>query len=139
MKKSLLLPLVLITLSLTAQKKEKKEKKSIDTIQKLDEVILKTNVIFGNKYVAQNRTGSAYYVSPKELKKFNFTDINRALRTVPGVNIYEEDGFGLRPKIQTCKDEENVKRHFLVYVQTLVYEELPQKEVQKLPLWKMEF
>tara|TARA_R110001632_G_scaffold1883_3_gene8432 strand:- start:14460 stop:16694 length:2235 start_codon:yes stop_codon:yes gene_type:complete len=99
MKKSLLLPLVLITLSLTAQKKEKKEKKSIDTIQKLDEVILKTNVIFGNKYVAQNRTGSAYYVSPKELKKFNFTDINRALRTVPGVNIYEEDGFGLRPNI----------------------------------------
>ena len=99
MKKSLLLPLVLITLSLTAQKKEKKEKKSIDTIQKLDEVILKTNVIFGNKYVAQNRTGSAYYVSPKELKKFSFTDINRALRTVPGVNIYEEDGFGLRPNI----------------------------------------
>ena len=96
MKKLLILTIGLLSLSLSAQKKEKK---SIDTIQKLDEVILNTNVIFGNKYVAQNRTGSAYYISPKELKKFSFTDINRALRTVPGVNIYEEDGFGLRPNI----------------------------------------
>ena len=99
MKKLTLLTLSMLTLGLSAQKNKKKEKKTIDTIQKLDEVILKTNVIFGNKYVAQNRTGSAYYISPKELRKFSFTDVNRALRTVPGVNIYEEDGFGLRPNI----------------------------------------
>ena len=91
--------ITLFTLTLTAQKKEKKEKGQLDSIQKLDEIIISTNQIFGNKYVAKNRTGSAYYLSPKELQKFSFTDINKAIRTIPGVTIYEEDGFGLRPNI----------------------------------------
>ena len=65
----------------------------------LEEVLIKTNVIFGNKYMAKNRTGSAYYISPTELKKLGYTDINRVLKTVPGVTIVEEDGFGLRPNI----------------------------------------
>jgi Fe(3+) dicitrate transport protein len=72
---------------------------SKDTIQELDEVILNTSVMFGNQYVAKNRTGSSYFISPEELRKFNYTDISRVLRSVPGVNFYEEDGFGLRPNI----------------------------------------
>ena len=98
MKKVSALLAILFTLTISAQTEQKKDT-SLNSLQKLDEIILKTNVIFGNKYVAQNRTGSAYYISPKELKKFSFTDVNRALRTVPGVNVYEEDGFGLRPNI----------------------------------------
>jgi Fe(3+) dicitrate transport protein len=70
-----------------------------DSITNLDEVIIKANTIFGNKFVAQNRTGSSYYLSNEELSNFNHIDINRVLEKVPGINIYEEDGFGLRPNI----------------------------------------
>ncbi len=97
MKQSFTLLLMCATLGLFAQKQNKNV--SLDSVQKIDEVIINGNVIFGNKFIAKNRTGSAYYISPKELKKYSFTDVNRALRTVPGVNIYEEDGFGLRPNI----------------------------------------
>ena len=98
MKKGLITLTALFSITLSAQKKEN-QKGFLDSIQKLDEIIISTNVILGNKYVAKHRTGSAYYLSPKELQKFNFSDVNRALRTVPGVTIYEEDGFGLRPNI----------------------------------------
>ena len=70
-----------------------------DSIQKLDEVIIKANTILGNKFVAQNRTGASYFLSAEELGDFGYIDINRALKAVPGVNFYEEDGFGLRPNI----------------------------------------
>ncbi len=99
MKKSILLSITLLSITLTAQKKQEKQNGRLDSIQKLDEIIISTTKILGNKYVAENRTGSAFYLSPKELEKFSFTDINRVLRTVPGVTIYEEDGFGLRPNI----------------------------------------
>ncbi|GAB5400381.1 MAG: TonB-dependent receptor [Aureisphaera sp.] len=70
-----------------------------DSINKLDEVIISAQEIFGSKFASKNRTGSSYYVSSLELEKFNYTDVNRLLKTVPGVSIYEEDGFGLRPNI----------------------------------------
>lgn len=70
-----------------------------DSVQSLKEVVVRSQQMLGSKFEAQNRTGSAYYLSPLELQKLGYTDINRMLRSVPGVNMYEEDGFGLRPNI----------------------------------------
>ena len=99
MKYKLILLLLVFTIQVFAQNPNETNETTLDSIQNLDEVLLKTNVIFGNKYVAKNRTGSAYYISPEELKKLNYIDINRVLQTVPGVTIVEEEGFGLRPNI----------------------------------------
>ena len=99
MKVKLALSLLGLVSILKLEAQENQTKSQLDSIQKLDEVILNANTIFGNKYIARHRTGSAYYISPEELKKFNYTDINRVLRSIPGVTFYEEDGFGLRPNI----------------------------------------
>lgn len=94
-KKITLIP-VLCSLSLWSQQSSQSNDSSLI---RLNEVVLSAKVIMGSKFEARNRTGSAYYISPKEIKRFNYTDVNRTLRNVPGVNVYEEDGFGLRPNI----------------------------------------
>ena len=105
MKKHIYIIPLLIAFTLNAQNDEKSNfdnpKKEFvqDSVTALDEVIIKSNTILGNKFVARNRTGAAYYLSTDDLAKFNYTDINRALNKISGINFYEEDGFGLRPNI----------------------------------------
>jgi Fe(3+) dicitrate transport protein len=43
--------------------------------------------------------GSATLIDDVALEKFEYTDIHRVLNAVPGVNLQEEDGYGLRPNI----------------------------------------
>ena len=70
-----------------------------DSVYQLQEIVVSSQQKLGSKFKARNRTGSAYYISPEEIRRLGYTDINRMLKAVPGVNMYEEDGFGLRPNI----------------------------------------
>lgn len=47
----------------------------------------------------RTESGSATLLSEVELEKYEYDDIHRILAKVPGVNIREEDGYGLRPNI----------------------------------------
>lgn len=70
-----------------------------ENITDLPDIVVHHVTMTGGEKGIKELPGSAYYLSPKELQKFNYTDINKVLRSVPGVNLQEEDGFGLRPNI----------------------------------------
>ena len=98
MKNIIIFGSLLITSILFAQEKELTKTQN-DSIESLNEVIITTDAIIGSKFKAKNKAGSTYFISPKELKTFNYDDVSRILRTVPGISIQEEEGFGLRPNI----------------------------------------
>ncbi len=66
----------------------------VESLSALNEV-----TITGGNTGIKNIPGSVAYISPKDIQKYNYTDINRVLQSIPGVNIQEEDGFGLFPSI----------------------------------------
>ncbi len=89
-----------ITIGQTTENNQKKQQDSLTEISKeLPEITVKHTTLIGNEQGLNSMPGSAYYLSTKELQKFNYSDINRVLKSIPGVNIQEEDGFGLRPNI----------------------------------------
>ncbi len=92
-KFSLLLGIILTTSGIA------QNRQSPDSINTLKEIRLNTGSLFNSKYQAKNRAGSSYYLSSEDLQRFQTTDVNRALLSIPGVNVTEEDGFGLRPNI----------------------------------------
>lgn len=61
--------------------------------------ILDTLLVTGSPESAAKVGGSASFISNEEIEKFSYTDVNRTLRMVPGVQLQEEDGYGLRPNI----------------------------------------
>ena len=65
-----------------------------DTIknQELDPV-----VIVGDR--AKYISGSGQYINILKIEKLNQPNVNNVLRIVPGVNVRDEEGFGLRPNI----------------------------------------
>ncbi len=66
----------------------------VDQNRRLDQI-----VVLGSAQDVTTFAGSAAYLEADLLDVHADTDVHRILRVVPGVNIQEEDGFGLRPNI----------------------------------------
>jgi Fe(3+) dicitrate transport protein len=63
------------------------------------EVLMQEVSIIGSKFNIKNIAGSAAYLDVQEIREHNVADVNRLLRRVPGVNVRQEDGYGLFPNI----------------------------------------
>lgn len=58
-----------------------------------------TIVVIGLSGSPGDVPGSAEVLTAADLDVQDYSDVTRALRAVPGINIQEEDGYGLRPNI----------------------------------------
>lgn len=64
-----------------------------------DVATLEVFTVLGDAEGVEATPGSAQRIGPTELEVFEYGDINRILRSVPGVYLQEEEGLGLRPNI----------------------------------------
>lgn len=69
------------------------------SVLEIQEILVEETSMIGGPVAIQTLPGSAHRLSPRALAKFQHSDVNRVLREVPGLNIVEEDGYGLRPNI----------------------------------------
>ncbi len=83
--------LAVFVVSLAARGQEAERE---DTLERIDSV-----TIIGRRSDVADVPGSAHVVDQDDLAVFIDTDILRVLRSVPGVYVQEEEGFGLRPNI----------------------------------------
>ena len=70
-----------------------------DTVGSADVAILDRIVVTASKLDAREAAGSVRFLDEAVLAQQDYADINRILRQVPGLNIVEEEGFGIRPSI----------------------------------------
>jgi len=56
-------------------------------------------VVTASRLAAHETAGSVQFLDASILEQHAYADINRTLRQVPGLNIVEEEGFGIRPSI----------------------------------------
>jgi len=60
---------------------------------------LEEMTIVGSREAARSLPGSGSVVGNEQIRIEAATDVNQLLKTVPGIYIQEEDGYGLRPNI----------------------------------------
>ncbi|MEX2400476.1 MAG: TonB-dependent receptor [Rhodothermales bacterium] len=68
-------------------------------VLEIPELIVERESMLAHPLGMEGIPGSAHRVTARSLEKFEANDVNRALRGVPGMNLQEEDGYGLRPNI----------------------------------------
>jgi len=61
--------------------------------------ILDRVVVTASREQARETAGSVHYLDESTLEQHSHADVNRILRQVPGLNLVEEEGFGIRPNI----------------------------------------
>ena len=83
------------TSTVSAADKIKKENAGLELV----DISMERIQVIGKATNRKDVIGSATRLNREDLEIFQYQDINRALRLVPGVNIQEEDGYGLRPNI----------------------------------------
>ncbi len=65
----------------------------------LDAVVVRRTTLSEGRGTLLGLPGAVQLLTLRELERFRFNDIGRVLQSVPGVNVQEEDGYGLRPNI----------------------------------------
>ncbi len=70
-----------------------------ETWLQIPEIVVERAMLTGGFKGIESMPGSAHFIAPAQLEKFSYADVSRVLRSVPGVNVQEEDGYGLRPNI----------------------------------------
>jgi len=70
-----------------------------EVLSEVPELVVERSTLTGGRRGVNEIPGSAAYVGPQELDRYNDSDMLRLLRTVPGVNVVDEEGYGLRPNI----------------------------------------
>lgn len=55
--------------------------------------------VIGSEAQELNKPNSSSFISKEKLEKQQDQDLNRVIKSVPGVYVREEDGYGLRPNI----------------------------------------
>ena len=53
--------------------------------------------IVGSPQDAQLTAGSAHVIDQADLGRFEYSDVQRIIRQIPGISVQVEDGYGLRP------------------------------------------
>ncbi|MFQ5982619.1 MAG: TonB-dependent receptor family protein, partial [Woeseiaceae bacterium] len=93
-----LLGILVIGMATTLVQAEDQVQKT-DSEAEDDEAVLDNVTIIGKASDVIDIPGSAHVIDQQELQAFMQGDVMRVLRTVPGVYVQEEEGFGLRPNI----------------------------------------